>query len=181
MKHYAKLSLFLTFVASVCLIVGIVTPYWLSKPGHYQGIWEYCFYLTHTAGERTCLTLEHRPDFDSTLGSWIQAVRILVIASAVTSLSSILLLIIYLLRNDGRNNFLRIRVIIIFSIVSALLGVTAITMYAVEKRIGHFGSDYIFGWSFILTAIGASVMAVTLLPYVLEIRKSRALGLYESI
>lgn len=181
MKEFAKLSLFLSLVASVCIIIGQATPYWLSAHGHYQGLWEYCFYLTHSDGGRSCTKLEHRPDFESTYLSWIQAVRVMVIISCVTSAANAFLHVIYLMKNDGRSNFLRIRVMITLSVSAAVLCIATVVLYAAQKRNGKFPPGYIFGWSFILTAIAGAIIAILPIPLMLEIRKSRALGTYESI
>ena len=60
-KLYAKLSAIVAFAASTCMIVGIVTPCWLSTNGRYQGLWIYCYYMTHADGKRQCLKMESRP------------------------------------------------------------------------------------------------------------------------
>lgn len=61
MKVLAKVSLVFTLSASVCLIIGIATPSWLSSNGRYQGLWISCYYLTHSDGHRECTKLDSRP------------------------------------------------------------------------------------------------------------------------
>ncbi|XP_045182094.2 uncharacterized protein LOC123540843 [Mercenaria mercenaria] len=177
LKAFAKLALFFVVTAIVCIVVGLATPEWLSKPGHYQGLWDYCFYLTHTGGKKTCMKLEKRSDFEG----WIQAVRALVILSVVTSLFDLILLIFYMKRDDGRTNLNRIRAAIVVCILSGALCFSAVIVYAVQKHNGHFNKGYNFSWSFILTSIGGGVISLVPIVLLLEIRKSRILGSYESI
>lgn len=177
LKAFAKLSLLFVITASVCIIIGVATPKWLSRSGHYQGLWRYCYYLTHADGKTSCQKLDNRADFEE----WIEAVRVLVILSVVTAFTDFILLIVYLKKEDGHANLNRIRAAVILAMLSAVLCLAGIILYAVQKGNGYFHSGYEFSWSFILTTIGDGVMALVPLLLLLEIRRSQVLGSYESI
>ncbi|XP_060608380.1 peripheral myelin protein 22-like [Ruditapes philippinarum] len=177
LKSFAKLSLFFVTVATVLTIVGLSTPKWLSRNGHYQGIWEYCYYLTHADGAVKCLKLDILADFET----WMNAIRALVIMSVVAEAFCIVLLIFYIKREDGHANLTRIRAAIILCVLAGALCLSAVVLYAVQKNNGQFIKGYNFAWSFILTTIGGGVISLVPIPLLVEIRKSRVLGAYESI
>ncbi|KAL4218284.1 Peroxisomal membrane protein pmp22 [Mactra antiquata] len=179
-KCWAKLSLLLTFVSFVLLIVGLSSPVWLSRNGHYEGIWIYCYYLIHTQGDIKCLVLDKLADFSVT-GNWLKAVRALMILSVIATFVSTVCHILYIVARRRSVGLKLLHTAIILASLSAILCVSGLIIYATRVRIDILKEDYVIGWSFILCAVGGGVMAGVILPLLVEIKNCRLLASYETI
>ncbi|KAL4218282.1 Claudin domain containing 2 [Mactra antiquata] len=159
-KAFAKLTLLLTLISCVFMIIGTATKYWSLEHGKHVGLWQKANH-------------ELRP--------WLQAVRVLEIIGIFGAVFNFILLIIYIKKEDGQTNLLRIRLVALFSVISAFFCIAGVILYVGKKNAELNCPDCTFGWSLVLTCSGGAILALMLLPIAVEIKRSRVLGSYESI
>ncbi|XP_052761913.1 uncharacterized protein LOC128204541 [Mya arenaria] len=177
-KLPVKVSVLISVAGVVCCVLGLATSYWLSRLSFHQGLWTYCRYEIHTDGKWICLELYKQLDAggegigDHTSGQCVGQYCPPTCLHQTERWSA---------KPCPHTDC---RMLIIFSGVLCLAG---ITLYAIQKNVGHFDgksdskNKYNFGWSFIVTVVGGSLNILSSWPLTLEIRRNYILGTYESI